>query len=280
MPPLVIYHGECTDGLGAALAAKDAMPHDTEWIAAKPGWDILNLYKGKLKGRHVYLLDYSFKRPVMEKLIELGAKITVIDHHKTAEADLKDLVGCSCVFDMEHSGAVLSWSFFNDNEPVPELFKYIETRDLWKFDLPYAPEVSTAIQSYGHNLHDVHWEDMLSNWRDWFPRLIQEGSAINRFRRSAISVVQNTVEKVTIWKNGTSHEVLAVNAQFLASEIGAWLQKEHPVVCIWYWDGKRKVYNFSLRSNTVDVSAIAVKFGGGGHAAAAGFTFTELPWKL
>lgn len=275
MPPLVIYHGECTDGLGAALAAMDAMPYDTEWIAAKPGWDILSLYTGRIKGRRIYLLDYSFKRPVMEKLVELGAMVTVIDHHKTAEADLKDLVGCVCVFDMNHSGAVLSWKFFHPEDEVPELFQYIETRDLWKFDLPYAPEVSTAIQSYGHNPKDACWDDMIHNWRDWYPRLVQEGTAINRFRRAMIAVVQHTAELVDI--NGV--QVLAVNAQFLASEIGAWLKKQNPVVCIWYWDGKRQVYNMSLRSDGVDVSAIAAKFGGGGHAAAAGFTCRELPWK-
>lgn len=280
MTPLIIYHAECTDGLGAALAAKwssgskIADVSEAEFVAAKPQWDILNQYKGPLEGRKLYLLDYSFKRPVLEKLLTICESVTIIDHHKTAEEDLRGLPGCC--FDMSHSGAVLSWMYFTDNEPVPELFQYIESRDLWKFDLPYSPEVSTAIQSYGHDIDDPVWEDMVNDWRTWYPRLIAEGEAINRFRRAMISVVSKTAEEVKIGEQ----KVLAVNAQYLASEIGAWLKKMSPVVCIWYWDGQRQLYNMSLRSDeTVDVSAIAAKFGGGGHAQAAGFTCKELPWK-
>ena len=38
-------------------------------------------------------------------------------------------------------------------------------------------------------------------------------------------------------------------------------------------------HKVSLRSKTIDVSKIALKYGGGGHKEAAGFECVKLPWE-
>jgi phosphoesterase RecJ-like protein len=48
----------------------------------------------------------------------------------------------------------------------------------------------------------------------------------------------------------------------------------------YFWDGKRQVYQVGLRSrNDIDVSAVAKKFGGGGHKQASGFTCDKIIWE-
>jgi len=119
--PLCIYHGNCVDGFGAA------------WVVRKfYGPDNVDFHAGKYQetppdvtGRDVILVDFSYKRQVMETLISQAASVLIIDHHKTAQADLADLPGATVIFDMEHSGAVLAWIHFFGNEVhIPTLITF------------------------------------------------------------------------------------------------------------------------------------------------------------
>jgi oligoribonuclease NrnB/cAMP/cGMP phosphodiesterase (DHH superfamily) len=64
--------------------------------------------------------------------------VFILDHHKTAEEELKDID--DKIFDMHHSGAYLSWNYFYDfdnenrsvvSSKVREFILLIEDRDLW-----------------------------------------------------------------------------------------------------------------------------------------------------
>ena len=68
-------------------------------------------------------------------------------------------------------------------------------------------------------------------------------------------------------------DVLVVNSSHWMSEIGARLAPDCDFAMIWYWDHEQKHTKVSLRAfhETVDVSEISKKFGGGGHKKAAGF---------
>ena len=67
--------------------------------------------------------------------------------------------------------------------------------------------------------------------------------------------------------------VLVVNSSHWMSEIGARLAPDCDFAMIWYYDHEVLGYNCSLRSfhETMDVSEVAKRFGGGGHKKAAGF---------
>ena len=57
---------------------------------------------------HVFMIDFSYQRPVMEQLLADVATLTVLDHHKSAQEDL-DGLGGFIEFDMERSGAMMAW---------------------------------------------------------------------------------------------------------------------------------------------------------------------------
>jgi hypothetical protein len=104
--PLVIYHNPCLDGFTAAWACWLKYP-DAEFVPSVHGQA-----PPDCTGRKVYLLDFSYKRPVLETMSLVAEKIIILDHHKTAQADLHDFgfgSNISSVFDMEKSGARLAW---------------------------------------------------------------------------------------------------------------------------------------------------------------------------
>jgi nanoRNase/pAp phosphatase (c-di-AMP/oligoRNAs hydrolase) len=102
-----------------------------------------------------------------------------------------------------------------------------------------------------------------------FDDAVKRGSYILAYSKT---VVKKVCEKAQV-RRLCDKEVLVVNASHWMSEIGTRLAPDCDFAMIWYWDHEAKHTKVSLRAfhDTVDVSEIAKRFGGGGHKKAAGF---------
>lgn len=141
--PLIIYHGGCKDGFCAAWVAKtyfDSVGQETEFFAASYGKE-----PPDVNGRNVFVVDFSYPRPILEKMWKEAHVIRVLDHHKTAQADLAGLDFCT--FDMNRSGAGMAWDYFHHGHPRPYIVNYVEDRDLWLFKLEHSKEVNAYLQN-------------------------------------------------------------------------------------------------------------------------------------
>jgi oligoribonuclease NrnB/cAMP/cGMP phosphodiesterase (DHH superfamily) len=215
-------------------------------------------------GAKVYMLDFSYKRPVMEKLAAM-VDLTVIDHHKTAQAELAGFPNCT--FDMTKSGAVLAYEHFFPGCRLPILLEYIQDRDIWQWKMPDSTAVCAYIDSYEWTIGNFNFlqYQIASHFRD----VVTAGNAILRYQE------QQTRQgaRNAIFTNVGGHLVPVVNAA-MGSQVAMRLCELHPeakFACYYFDrpDGKRQ---WGLRSNNgFDVSEIAKAYGGGGHAAAAGF---------
>lgn len=271
MKKLCIYHGNCDDGFGAAYA-----------VWKKFGEDNVEFYPAthddappNVTGRKVIIVDFSYKRPVLEEMLTLCTSMVLIDHHKTAEADLTGLVDpkLTLVFDMTHSGAMLTWNYFFD-VPAPELLAYVEDRDMWWKKLPMSEEVTIALRTYPQNFE--FWDDVADENKEIrvnsIPQLQSEGMVLLRYYRS---IIDNMKQKPDI-RGIMGYKVPVMNAPFfVASDLANDLAIGHPFAVTYYIYGGK--YRYSLRSapDGIDVSEIAKKFGGGGHFHAAGFGSKE-----
>ena len=272
MDPLIIYHGNCPDGNGAAMVAYKYFGEGAEYRPAIYG--DLPPSDDEILNRRVYLIDFSFPRKEIERMYKItGEKLTVIDHHQTAQADLEGL-GYT-VFNMNHCGAYLAWEFFFPTLPVPKMIHYIQDKDLWKWNLPVSREVSAALHAEGFDFRK--WLFILENWDREESHLIANGKAILKVVNEFVNAMVNTAEMIEL----DGIKTLAVNASVLHSEALSELLKIKPPMGVgWVWEGNRQVYQVSLRSTgDFDVSKIAKKYGGGGHKNSAGFICAELPWK-
>jgi hypothetical protein len=257
----VIYHGGCTDGFGAAWAAWKRHGGAASYLPARYGEPLPDPGGAE----RVYLLDFSAPRAVLDALAGRH-EVRLLDHHKTAAEALGDAPYAT--FDMHKSGAVLAWEHFHPAAAVPRLLAYVQDRDLWRFVLPHSREVSAALSSYPMQFEE--WQALAERLDAEPQTIVAEGAAILRY------LVQQTatVCDEAMWRAVGGHLVPVVNATNLASEVGEELLRRHPDApfVASYYDTAQGYRKWSLRSRPgVDVSAIAQRFGGGGHAQAAGF---------
>jgi hypothetical protein len=325
--PLCIYHGNCADGFGAA------------WVVWKHFKGEVDFYPGvyqrpppDVTGRDVIVVDFSYKRQVMLDLAASASSVLVLDHHKTAQEDLavdnekffrigswegfravilEDFAGrletsIYTIFDMERSGAGITWDFFNPFRARPALINHIEDRDLWRFKLPNTRQIQAALFSYPYEFE--LWDQLINDVNMYGTEdLFTEGTAIERKHHKDIEELIEVVTRPMAFEEPGPHPtsrfrtiVPAANLPYtLTADAGHLLCErnwygrtaerqeeyvknregpavdpgpyEHPFAAC-YWD-KPDGRQFSLRSHDdgADVGAIAKLYGGGGHAHAAGF---------
>lgn len=254
----VIYHADCYDGFGAAWAAWTRLGDKATYIPAFHGTEPPDFPKDA----HVVIVDFSYPRKKILELKERVASLVILDHHKTAEDNLGDL--SFAIFDMNHSGAWLSWEYFRPHVDTPELINYLEDRDLWRFKLPKSKEVSAALQAYPFEF-DV-WEELSFH----IGRLKSEGEVVLRLKNQLVKTICENAR----WLEVGGYKVPVANTSVFFSEVGQELCRMHPGALFgaFYYDRKDGRRQWGLRPvGEFDVSAVAKKLGGGGHKAASGF---------
>ncbi len=283
---LCIYHGNCADGFTGAWVIN-------QW--AKEHGHIVEFYPGvhgekyppiKIKMRHVIFVDFSYDKNTMIEMSKTSASITVLDHHKTAEAnmvDLERLMFCpsEIIFDMSKSGCKLAWDYFFPNSTSPLVLDAVEDRDLWKFKYNHTKEISSAVFSYEYTFEN--WDYLMND--DNYKNIIQSGKAIEKkHTKDMLELYEGTLVWRDIEVNGKRHVIPTFNvAYFHSSELGnhamKTLQGYVPFALCWYIN-KKDEYKYSLRSidDREDVSEIAKAFGGGGHRNSAGCSSKEPIW--
>ena len=82
---VVLYHSNCYDGFGAAFVMWLKFGADANYIELH--YDGAEPFMPPL-GSEVYMLDFSYKREVVERmhdhLVKSGGSLQIIDHHKTS----------------------------------------------------------------------------------------------------------------------------------------------------------------------------------------------------
>lgn len=286
-PILCIHHSPCVDGHTAAWAVHTSMPN-VEFHAG-----IYGVPPPDVTGRHVLMVDFSYKRAVLESMNQVAASITILDHHKTAAEDLAsypgfdsatdwvkwmnaDGHGIHAVFDMYRSGAGLTWDFFHPGLGRPTLVNYVEDRDLWKFDLVYSREISAYIfaNDYTFDAWDALAKGLATPEGLW--EIARQGDAIERKHHKDIrELVAVTKRRMVI--GGV--EVWVANLPYtLASDAGNLMAEGEPFAACYFDKPGARVFSLRSKPDGADVSAIAKGYGGGGHRNASGFQM-PLGWE-
>lgn len=271
-PDICIYHGgECLDGFAAAWVVWRKFGDAVEFypgIYGKPAPAVLSL--------NVAIVDFSYKRFEMVSLCMNARRVLVLDHHKTAAAELDGIetecLNTKVVFDMSQCGSMLAWRHYFPDEPPPLFLAYIQDRDLWTKKIPGIEEFTSALRSYPMDFgvwNQIVVESMRAEKAGLPEPLVSEGIAIQRYFRTLVE----SAKKHAHPRNIAGYTVPVVNASlFLASEVCGELAEGQPFAAMYAETATDVIW--SLRSRTpdgVDVSEVAKRFGGGGHKNAAGF---------
>lgn len=271
---LFIFHASCADGMAAAWAAHGVYPQ-AEYRAWR--YDDPPLALEEASGRKVFILDFSFRRPVLEQIAEVAEKLLVLDHHKTAEEELQGLPYCQ--FDMQRSGAGLAWDVLRIG-PRPWLIDYVEDRDLWRHRLPFSKEVAAAVFEL-----PLGRPGEVPNFEPWYKlaamRPQEVAVAGSHHRQTAERLARQIADSAQLCTLD-GHFCYVATSPILHSEVGGALAQRSSepggphrmgVTAHQRSDGR---WAYSLRSRSYfDVSEVARKYGGGGHVQAAGFVVDE-----
>lgn len=251
----VWYHANCADGFAAACAAWLILGDRASYVPVRHGDSPPEVPTDA----RLAIVDFAYPR---EQLLEIKSRVqslVVRDHHLSAAADLEGLDFAS--FDLKKSGARMAWEYWHPDRPFPELFAYVEDRDLWNWALPDSREVALALTQIPFSFEQ--WTTM--NVED----LKVAGRCLLGFQTSLIA---RAVSKAH-WRDVAGYQVPVSNSCLFQSEIGDELCRKFPEAefsGVYYDKGENVAW--SLRSvGEFDVSEVAARFGGGGHRNASGF---------
>ena len=273
-PTVILYHSKCIDGFGAAYAAWKKFGEEAEYIPVSYGKPVPE----HMQGRDLFMLDFCYKLPEMEKLSAEAKSLTVIDHHEGMHPVATKYPG---VFDPHHSGATIAWEYFHPNTSTPTLLTYVEDGDLYRYQLPETEDVYSALIVEPYDF--ARWDEiaMMLNDKKGHKDFLAKAEIYTEYFR-ALGHLSVAGAKMVMFEGyevtfAITHPVMAMK-----SFVGAELSHAHPpfaLVVSAHPDG----FGVSIRgAGQVDVAAIARKYGGDGHHDSAGFFIpatTPLPWK-
>jgi hypothetical protein len=266
MTKLVLYHDNCPDGFTAAWAAWRRFGDTGEYRPVNYGQPPP---VDRAHGRDLYLVDFSYPRAALDQLADSAASVTIFDHHQTAQEALHGWPRGRVVFDMERSGAGITWDELHGGRTTrPKLIGYVEDRDLWRWALPRSRAVSEWLFSIPRTFKD--WDEAAWELQRDDEGVAKVGEGFLRLKRERVAKICENVRWLVIG----GHRIPVVNTAWDFSEIGEYLTQRFPdAPCGGYYFDRVDRRQWGFRAvGDFDVGALCKAYGGGGHRGAAGFT--------
>jgi oligoribonuclease NrnB/cAMP/cGMP phosphodiesterase (DHH superfamily) len=287
------------DGVSCGILAKYAFPNNVDvHYHSVNSLDFhvekyINEFGDKKTDQQIYITDLSVNKENENKLNKYasnGGKIKLIDHHKTALHFNEYNWGLVKVEESEGklaSATSLFYSFLVEHHmitPTAALDEFVELvrqYDTWEWekneninakrlnDLLYMQ----SIEEFEEKMLDrVKHSDHFS-FDDFEEKIldIEEKKTDRYIRRKRRELVQTFIGELCVG---------IVHAESYHSELGNALGKEYPHLdCIAILNMGSKRIGFRTIHDFIDVSDLASKYGGGGHAKAAGCQIVKEAYK-
>lgn len=272
---IVISHYPCCDGFTSRLVCYIFMNkyYPTKSVTYINGYHNSTLPDlEQFQDKNVLICDFSYRKDFLLKMISVVKNLLIIDHHKSAEKDLADIDDHYKIFDMNCSGAYLTWKYFFPTDPVPLLIQYVQDRDIWTKKLPNTDCFASWFYTlpFDEKIYSEYLDD-----QKLLDGIEKQGKSYyelnNYYTNESASYSSPKFSKI----GNQYYFVTYVNTSVLKSDIGSAIFQKYPLsdFSVTYsindWTNST---SFSLRSTNdrVDVSTIAFSFGGGGHRNASG----------
>jgi oligoribonuclease NrnB/cAMP/cGMP phosphodiesterase (DHH superfamily) len=152
-----IFHSPCPDGVCANWVVERYNPDIQRFPINHPSIALPE----NVEGKRIVILDYCYPRDIIISLAAKAKTITILDHHDTAEKELRDLdlPNVEIVFDQKRSGCQIAWDYMHADENgvtkgvkrvYPWFLDVIADRDMWwKLNVPNSKEISAAFKFIG-----------------------------------------------------------------------------------------------------------------------------------
>lgn len=299
-PDIVLYHANCDDGFGAAWCVHVARENGTitqkpiEFLASNYG---LPLPDFDPQGKDILVVDFSLSLAQCEDIVRRGGRILMLDHHATAQDALASLpqltrphfatlnwsrfTGPSTdqnwrenvrvEFDMDRSGASMTWNFFFPDADVHSLILAIEDRDLWRFNRPDTALVSLYLRSVPRDFSQ--WDQLAADIAKDRRGFLREARAMQRFFDMRLAHIVEATGLQTFLGHANVPVTHACPYDIASDACHALLEAYPDAPFVVAAIRSKTGISYSMRSedHRVNVGALARENGGGGHRNAASF---------
>lgn len=297
----ILYHAygkyPCPDGYAAAwVVSKVYLNAELIGCSYPPRNEP---FKGMpdLNNKNVVIVDFSVYPEVFSRWKNQGCDITIIDHHQRALKHLAFIESqAKGTLDSSKCGAVLTWQYFFPDTKIPDFLLLIQERDcgdVWSLEQNeyWESEASLFHQYCKERNRTFELYDYLETKNK--SQIVEEAKAIAlpviKNRRDRCDKLLEEFELINFEGYTTGYIELEQKDFSLVSDLGKmWLDTNdgmnrdgsNPEKYLSEVALMKAGNKYELRSNAfvgeVDVSEIAIKYGGGGHKHSAGFPESEL----
>jgi len=285
---LCFFHSADKDGHCAGAIVRKYFGDDVEMI----GWDYGDPFPWDKIDVHteVYMVDLSLQP--WEDMVRLNTetkKFVWIDHHKSAITDYNAYVDHESkefygVWSTAFAACELTWRYLYPDFEMPEAVKLIGRYDVWEWaDTIGALEFQAGLRAMETLPTDGVWARLLDASSGLLVRnIIDDGEAIIRYKAKQDRI---HIESAGFELNWEGRTWLAINEMFNNSKLFDSMFDANVyagMLCFGFRKGKWYVslYAPDKSESSLDMGALAKKYGGGGHPGAAGFTTLVLPFPL
>jgi oligoribonuclease NrnB/cAMP/cGMP phosphodiesterase (DHH superfamily) len=259
------------DGVGCAVVFSGARPGQGPIELVENGAiddrvrDALATRIDDASGHEVLVTDHGVDAATADAadaFVHAGGRFRLLDHHRSS----LHLSGRAwATIDPDRSATGLLFDHLGRPGAFAEFARLVEDHDLWRHQDPRSARLATLVGLLGAERFLTRFaEDPGVELREGERLLVDNEEA----RRE--DYLTRKVEQARVTEIGGRRWALCYAEQY-QSDVAERLMTELGVAATAIVNpGRRTV---SLRGRGVDVAAIAERFGGGGHARAAAFTF-------
>lgn len=280
MEKIYVLHHDDNDGYASALALYQIYEDGATYIPVQYGQKFPDIEIDK--NTTVYIVDFSYDRATLENVHSKVKMLLVLDHHETAEEDLKGLP--YAIYYNKMAGATLCWVYFHPGKPIPYMFQLVEDYDLYKFLLKDTRSFNYGMKALGYDKDLKKWVVVL-NSQHVFGEVLSTGDVLKEEVDNRIKKFKDRKSyKICMDSNGLKFALY--NTGELINELAESLYRDEELALDYtmsYFFTREGEVVFSLRSNKDNPSSpkvntiakeLANSFGedssGGGHKNAAG----------
>ena len=272
MTPILLTHTDL-DGVGCAVLVRGTSSSSVELVE---NGAIDARVRGVIAGGlpEVLVTDHGLDEDtaaLVDDFVAGGGRFALLDHHRSSQ---HLAAHAWATVDESRSATGLLYDHLGRPHRFAEFARLVEDHDLWRHEDARSARLSALVGLLGHDRFIARFsQDPEVEFREAELLLIEhaEGAREDYLRRK-LSQARLLEVGGTRWAVCYAEQYQSDLAERLMSELGvAATAIVNP--------GKRTV---SLRGRGVDVSRLAERFGGGGHARAAAFSFagTDLELEL
>lgn len=265
----VIYHANCLDGMTCAAIAYMKYGDTATYLPGK--YQELDL--DSFENDELILLDFSFDEPTITKLMSKGCAIRIIDHHEEPISKIAHLPLTELVYDVNESGATLSWMYFFKGLELPKMVEHARDYDLFHRKMAGTDAFITFLEQ--HPLDIPTFVKLINDMEDpaTYQHALDIGGPLFQYKTALIQGILKEARPCII---GGEKGTMVNGPYALASMIGSiQSSKTERYTMIWSEraDGKITLSFRDIAGYTAQ--RLAQLMGGNGHPKAGGATISR-----